>query len=85
MKLDSFKEKFDIQCSYRKYSKICHAVPAPIIQQIQNTLSHSEVRIILPDIRIGQIQIGDNKCSNKVIRNKFKEILFHDLARATNI
>ena len=59
MKIDSFKEKYDIQCSYREYSKICHAVPAPLIQQIENTLSYSEVRIILPDIRTQQIQIGD--------------------------
>ena len=47
MKIDSFKDKFDIQSSHREYSKIRHAVPAPLIQQIQNTLSHLEVRIIL--------------------------------------
>ena len=42
MKIDSFKEKSDIQCCYRvKYSKICNAIPAPLIQQIQNLARYS--------------------------------------------
>lgn len=77
LELDSFKEKYNIQCSYREYNKICQAIPVPLIQQIQNTLTYSRVMITLPDIKIGNIQIGEKKCNSKndtkcVQRNSFQ-------------
>ncbi len=85
MELESFNEKFDLQCSHREYNKVCQAIPTPLLQLIQNTLTHSSVRMTLPDIRIGQITLEDKKCSNKAIRNRFKEILFLDLEKAADI
>lgn len=67
LKLDSFKKKYNIRCSYREYNKICQAIPVSLIQQIQNTFTYSKVMITLPDIKTENNQIGEKKCNNKMI------------------
>lgn len=39
LQFSTFMVKFDMQCFYREHSWICKAVPLPLVNIIQNTLS----------------------------------------------
>jgi len=78
LQLNSFQEKFNLNCSLREYSKICKAIPAPLKQMIQNSILYSGVSAMLPSLLVGQVQLLDKKCNNKAISNALKSNLFYD-------
>ena len=78
LQLNSFQEKFNLNCSLREYSKICKAIPAPLKQMIQNSILYSGVSANLPSLLVGQVQLLDKKCNNKAISNALKSNLFYD-------
>ncbi len=71
-------EKFEIKCSFRDFNTLCKAIPFALKQLIQNTLTYSKVSVKLPELKIGDVYIGDKKCNNKVIGNVLKYKLFSD-------
>lgn len=82
---NTFKEKFDVQCSYREFSKICKAIPRALVHLIQNTLSQSRIQAVMPELKIDQLHISDRKCINQFIGKAFKCKTFHDYTRNTKI
>ncbi len=75
---NAFMEKFEIKCSFRDFNTLCKAIPFALKQLIQNTLTYSKVSVKLPELKIGEVYIGDKKCNNKVIGNVLKYKLFSD-------
>ncbi len=75
---NAFMEKFEIKCSFRDFNTLCKAIPIALKQLIQNTLTYSKVSVKLPELKIGDVYVGDKKCNNKVIGNVLKYKLFSD-------
>ena len=82
---NTFKDKFDVQCSYREFSRTCKAIPLALIQLIQNTLSQSRIKVDIPELKINQLHISDRKCNNKFIGKAFKCKMFYDYTRTAKI
>lgn len=83
--MGEFKNKFDLECSFREYNKVCKAIPLPLLNLIQNHLYYSEGQIILPMLQLNQIPINDKKCVNKVVCKMFKSISFNDFNKDIKI
>ncbi len=69
---NAFMEKFEIKCSFRDLNTLFKAIPFALKQLIQNTLSYSKISVKLPELKMGEVYIGDKKCNNKVIGNVLK-------------
>ncbi len=65
-------EKFEIKCSFRDLNTLFKPIPFALKQLIQNTLSYSKISVKLPELKMGEVYIGDKKCNNKVIGNVLK-------------
>lgn len=82
---NTFKEKFDVQCSYREFSRICKAIPLALVHLIQNTLSQSRIQAIMPELKTDPLNITERKCDNQFIGKAFKCKTFHDYTRTAKI
>lgn len=75
----SFLKKFNLGCPPKEYRTVCRAIPLALRQLICNIMLYIEVKPVLPNLKIGNCNMNDSKCNNKVISLNFKLIIFHEL------
>lgn len=70
----AFLDKYNLNGTYRKYNMICKAIPALLLQLIQNTLLSANTRPLptLPYLVINDCTL----CNNKFVSDALKSILY---------
>ena len=67
----AFLDKYNLNCTYREYNKICKAIPIPLLQLVQSTLLYVRIRP-LPNVFINDCTLFDSKCNNTYISDALK-------------
>ena len=72
----NFNLKFKINCSYKQYSIVIKAVPVALFNLIRETLKYSAVTPVLDNLFIGEYDLLDRKCNNKILRSLITKEFF---------
>ncbi len=82
LKLEEFNEKYNLNCSFKNYTKVIQNIPTALIQLIQNNLENN----LTPKwqkITLHHVDLLDRKCNNKCPRQHFVNNIYPGQTKST--